>query len=74
MRGGGFRVVPDAERCVEEISEEYLRQWRARNSMTNQCQFRARWIVNGRRMCARHAGELVLDLLSKHHTARVQKL
>lgn len=70
---GKTNVLPE-ERCVANIREEYLRLWRRRQGLTDQCTFRAQYLINGRQLCARHAGEVALDLLVKNSSIVIKKL
>ena len=52
-------------RCEAELENQENRAWRKANGRDTICSHKARYLIDGKKLCTRHAGNLVLDMLEK---------
>lgn len=57
--GRPWKFLPRCEATVSEMT----RRWRTRSGRDDRCDFNARYCVDGRNLCIRHAGMVLVETL-----------
>ena len=54
-----------SRRCEAEVADREIRERRRRDDQPMECQAVASYVIDGKRLCRRHAGFMLLDKLVK---------